>query len=313
MLPLHHVQHRDVVVATLGSGSRGNCTYIGTQERGVLIDCGLSTKQTFKRLAEIGLEDVRIEGVFLTHEHADHVGAARILCEKLHRRQGGWTPFFMTGGTRTGLNPKVVPQTVRLIQSGRPIQLQDFTIEPWTVPHDTLDPVAYAVTIGTTRAGVITDLGRSTRLVERQLGSLDIAVLEFNHDAEMLFYGDYPWHLKQRVKGAHGHLSNEQAAEALQRGATDRLKHLVLAHLSEDNNNPELALHAAQEGLHASAARGVTVHVASQQVPLGPLRIRTPRTLRPPRPVRRRAPTESSVGAAANAEATPPNQLSLFG
>lgn len=303
----HPVQHRDVMVATLGSGSRGNCTFIGTQERGVLVDCGLSTKQTLKRMAEIGLEDTRIMGVFLTHEHADHVGAARILCERLHRRQERWVPFYMTGGTASGLNPKCMPRTARVIQSGRPIQLEDWVVEPWTVPHDTIDPVAYAVQIEGTRAGVITDLGRSTRLVERQLGSLDIAVLEFNHDLEMLVYGDYPWRLKQRVKGAHGHLSNRQAADVVRRGATPRLKHLVLAHLSEDNNDPDIALRAAQEGLHASSARGVTVHVASQQIPLGPLKVRTPRSLRAPSPrsrprTRRAAPPP-----------IPENQLSLFG
>lgn len=302
---MHALQHRDVVVASLASGSRGNATYIGTETDGVLVDCGLSTRQIFRRIDELGLSEARIRGVLITHEHSDHVGAARILDRAFQKQYGRPVPFYMTRGTRSGLNSRCVPTTILPVTSGRTFQVGDFMVEAWTLPHDTLDPVAYAVDIGGVRAGIVTDLGRSTRLVERQLGSLDIAVLEFNHDVDMLMQGAYPWRLKQRVRGAHGHLSNEQAAQLLQRGGTSWLKHLVLAHLSEDNNTPEAALRAAQEGLHRSDCSDVTVHVASQQVPLGPLRVRAPRTHRTPRP-RVRKPARTS-------ETLPEGQLSLFG
>ncbi len=325
--------HHDVVVATLGSGSRGNCTYIGTETRGVLIDCGLSTRQTVKRLAEIGLSEARIDAVLVTHEHADHVGAAAILDRHLHKTTGRRVPFYMSRGTRHGLNPKCLPERVELVTSGRPFVIGSagdrsrnepvlagsngaLVVEPWTVPHDTVDPLAFAVNVGDVRAGVITDLGRPTRLVERQFGSLDIAVLEFNHDLEMLIDGAYPWKLKQRVKGAHGHLSNRQAGDVVRRGSAGRLKHLVLAHLSEDNNNPDVALRAADQALCDVSASGVTVHVASQQIPLGPLRVRS--TFNPPRArSTRHRGSRSDVQPEATTPASIPSpvddrQLSLF-
>lgn len=301
---MHALQHHDVLVATLASGSRGNCTFIGTHEEGLLIDCGLSTKQIFKRMAELGLEDTRIRGILITHEHADHVGAARVLDNALQKRLGRRIPFYMTEGTRNGLHKRCVPSTILPVRSGRAFQVGTFMVEAWTVPHDTLDPVAYAVNVGGTRAGVITDLGRSTRLVERQLGSLDVAVLEFNHDLDMLMQGAYPWRLKQRVRGAHGHLSNAQAAEVLRRGATPRLKHLVLAHLSDENNTPRAAMRAAEEALHASAAQHVTVHVAEQTTAVGPLRLKPARPAEPEQDRKRVKPPVTP--------AVPVAQLSLF-
>jgi len=288
--------HDDMIVAPLGSGSRGNATYIGTRSRGVLIDCGLSTKQIFNRLSEIGLGDVELLAVLLTHEHSDHVGSAAIFDRTFTRTAGHSIPFYMTQGTRAGLHSRCVPSRIEILQSGSPFWIDEFIVEPWTIPHDTHDPVAFAVGVGELRAGVITDLGRSTRLVERQLGSLDIAVLEFNHDLEMLLEGDYPWRLKQRVRGAHGHLSNAQAAEVLKRSHTGRLKHLILGHLSADNNRPELARDAANRALHQVGASGVAVHIACQSSPLPPIGA--------PQPTPHGGPaTEAPLGAP---------QLSLF-
>lgn len=274
--------HQDAIVAPLGSGSRGNCTYIGDGRRGVLVDCGLSTRQIFKRLEAIGLADTRIDAVLITHEHSDHVGAARVLSARLARREGAPVPFHMTRGTARNLHPNCVPEQIAPIRAGGSFQVGGFTVEPVTIPHDTQDPVSFTVAVRGVRIGVITDLGRSTRLVERQLASLDVAVLEFNHDLEMLLDGPYPWQLKQRVRGPHGHLSNAQAAELVRNGASSRLRHLVLAHLSEENNQPELALEAAQEALSAAPCQGVQVHVATQQEPLTPMRVSPPRDFRPP-------------------------------
>ncbi|MFT4625698.1 MAG: phosphoribosyl 1,2-cyclic phosphodiesterase [Myxococcota bacterium] len=257
----------DAILAPLGSGSRGNCTYIGDDTRGVLVDCGLSARQTLLRLEAAGLGAVRIEGVLVTHEHGDHVAAARVLSDRLERRQGHTVPFFMTRGTAGALRDRVRPKELITIQSGRRFRVGSLEVEPFTVPHDTCDPVAYTVKVGDTVAAVVTDLGRSTRLVEQQLARCSLALIEFNHDLGMLMDGPYPWALKQRVRGRHGHLSNAQAAELVRRAATPRLEHLLLAHLSDDNNEPAVAREAAEAALHGAGLRGVTVTVAPQDRP----------------------------------------------
>ena len=302
--------HHDVVVATLASGSRGNCTYVGTPEHGVLVDCGLSTRQVLRRMQEIGLGGARIDGVLITHEHADHVGAARILSARLEREQGFEVPFYMTKGTRMGLHPRCIPGKRVRVVAGERFEVGGFVVEPFRVPHDVPDPVGYVVAHQEVHVGVVTDLGRVTRLVERQLSRCDVAVVEFNHCAELLMDGPYPWPLKQRVRGAHGHLSNDQAEALVAAGASGRLEHLVLAHLSEDNNLPERALEAAHRGLHAAGVHGVEVRVASQQLPLGPMRVPVPTTFKPPQPRRRRGVAPSRVSPTREA---PVQQLSLFG
>lgn len=296
--------HEAAVVAPLASGSRGNCTYVGDERRGVLIDCGLSTRQILSRLDAVGLGHVRIEGVLVTHEHTDHVGAARVLSRRLEAREGRRVPFYMTQGTATGLHPSCRPDDVHLIEAGGAFEVAlGLTVEPVTVPHDTRDPVSYTLTVGGVRVGVITDLGRSTKLVEQQLATLDVAVLEFNHDLTMLLEGSYPWYLKQRVRGPHGHLSNQQASDIVARAGGTRLRHLVLAHLSEENNRPELALAAAHQGLHAAGLRRVRVHVAHQHEPMEPVRA-------PPSPGAAAAPRRP---ASAPAEADDADrQIGLF-
>ena len=224
--------HHDTVVAVLGSGSRGNCTYIGDGRRGVLVDCGLSTRQITRRMADVGLEGAPIDAVFVTHEHADHVAAAGVLDRALFKRTGARVPFYMTHGTARGLNPKVRPTRIEELRAGSTVALGPLRISAHAVPHDTREPVGFAVQTPGARVGVITDLGRSTRLVEQVLSTLDVAVLEFNHDPQMLRDGPYPWQLKQRIRSPHGHLSNEQAAGLLTRGVSERLRHVVLPQLA---------------------------------------------------------------------------------
>lgn len=271
--------HHDVVVAVLGSGSRGNATYIGDGRHGVLVDCGLSTRQVHKRLEAVGLSGVPIDAVLLTHEHADHVGAAGVLSRRLLKDTGRRVPFFMSRGTRRGLPRQCVPERTETIRAGVAFRLGRWKVEPYSVPHDTADPVAYVVDLGPLRIGVVTDLGHVTRLVQRKLASCDVAVVEFNHDEEMLIEGPYPWHLKQRIRGRHGHLSNLQAedlvVEAVREG---RLREVVLAHLSEENNTPDRALLAASRALQRAGRQGVRVRVAQQDEPLEPTRRQVPVT-----------------------------------
>lgn len=289
--------HDAITVATLASGSRGNCTYLGDGRRGVLVDCGISSTQILQRLDAVGLGDSRIDAVLLTHEHTDHVAAARVLDDRLLARQGERVPFHLTRGTAVGMDKRCRPQRLVKVVAGTAFPVgRGWTVEPFTVPHDTMDPVGYVLDVGTGRACVITDLGRSTRLVEEKLASVDVAVVEFNHDVELLMEGGYPWRLKQRVRGPHGHLSNEQSAELVRKAAGPRLRHLVLAHLSQENNRPELAVLAAERAIRAAGANA-TVWVAEQDVPLDPLRVNgAPRVAvtarRPTRPARRPQPAD---------------------
>ncbi|RME20382.1 MAG: MBL fold metallo-hydrolase [Deltaproteobacteria bacterium] len=265
---------RDVQVAVLASGSSGNCTYIGDGHAGVLVDCGISAKQVLARLDRLGLGDAPIDAVLVTHEHGDHVGGARVLCDRLHKRLGRWVPFLMTRGTRDALRDRTTPAAVELVSAGGVVELKHLRLDPFSVPHDVADPVAWRVQLGGHQVGVITDLGRPTTLVQDKLRSLSIAVLEFNHDFELLMGGAYPWHLKQRIRSSHGHLSNDQAGELLERGLGESLRHLVLAHLSDENNQPARALAAATGALRrAGASDRVQVQVAEQRTPLAPIRL----------------------------------------
>ncbi len=266
---------RDVTLAVLASGSAGNSTYVGDGQAGVLIDCGISTRRILARMEGMGLAGWPIDGVCITHEHSDHVSSARVLGRRLRQLQGKEVPFYMTAGTLDGTHANSKPEQVELVRSGEPFRVRHIIVEPFTVPHDVLDPVAYRITLGEVTVAVVTDLGRPTALVARKLRDCDALVLEFNHDVEQLMGGAYPWHLKQRIRSNHGHLSNAQAAELLGSSVTPRLKHLTLAHLSEENNTPERAWQAARGCLDAAGMPQVPVVVAGQAGMAEPIRLST--------------------------------------
>jgi phosphoribosyl 1,2-cyclic phosphodiesterase len=265
------IHQQDIGIVSLGSGSRGNATYIGDATHGVLIDCGISTRQVFQRLDTIGLGSARIDGVLVIHEYIDYVASAAILERHLARTQGQRVPFFMTEGTAQGLSTKVRPETIEIVDAGESLKHLGWILEPHAVPHDTLDPIAWVVERRGVRAGVMTDLGHAPRQIEHVAAALDLAVIEFNHDQEMLLDGPYPWALKQRIRGRHGHLSNRQGARLLRYAVTGRLKKVILAHLSEENNTPERARAAAELALRDAGAPHVTVVVAHQKEPRGPI------------------------------------------
>ena len=242
---------------------------MGDGRSGVLIDCGPSTKQILNRMDAMGLGDAPIDAVLVTHEHSDHAGSARILCNKLEKLRGSPVPFHMTPGTAAALKPQMMPSALATIDAGRAFKVGDMVVDPFRIPHDTADPVAFRIGIGDRWVGVVTDLGRPTTLVSQKLSSLSVAVLEFNHDIEMLLDGPYAWPVKQRIRSSHGHLSNAQAGELLGESAGAQLEHVVLAHLSEENNHVDKALRHSAMALHRAGVEDqVKVHVALQDEPL---------------------------------------------
>ena len=224
--------------ASLASGSGGNCLVAQADLTRVLIDCGLSLTDTERRLARLGLEPADIDAILVTHEHDDHAGcvfdfaaAHNVLVVLTH---GTLRALRAAGKMHDGVR-------TLFLRSGERAPIGGMEVLPFTVPHDAAEPVQYVVSDGAARLGVLTDIGISTRHVERVLSGLDALVLECNYDRDMLWSGAYPRWLKERIGGPFGHLDNHDAARLL--GALDRsrLKHIIGAHLSQQNNTPALA------------------------------------------------------------------------
>jgi len=198
----------------------------------VLVDCGFSLRETERRLARLGVAASRLTALVLTHEHGDHADGAEVLA----RRHG--LPVWLTHGTADALG--IEPDPAHLFSGSRAFAVQDIEFHPFTVPHDAREPCQFVFTNGVHRLGLLTDAGHITPHMTECLRGCDALVLESNHDAEMLAESDYPASLKTRIGGMHGHLDNDSAASLLASLETDRLQHIVAAHLSEKNNTPWL-------------------------------------------------------------------------
>ena len=220
--------------ASLGSGSRGNSTLVNWGEQYLLLDCGFSAREAEQRLARFGLGASDLSAILVTHEHSDHIKGVATLARR-HQ-----LPVYMTPGTYYSRDLGTLPD-LRLIQAYSPFNLDGLAVTPVAVPHDAREPAQFIFEFAGRRLGILTDLGSITSQVEASYQGLDAMVLEANHDPAMLAYGSYPISLKQRVGGLWGHLSNQQAAGFLQRLDCARLQHLVIAHISQQNNSLELA------------------------------------------------------------------------
>ncbi len=231
---------------SLGSGSSGNATVVeagsGAHVKRVLIDCGLKPKMLLERLGLAGLAVQQLDAIFITHEHSDHIGCARHLAVR-HR-----TPVWMSTGTHLAAGERASESDfdgmLRLAQDGICIDLGELQITPFTVPHDAREPLQLSCSDGNRKLGVLTDLGHATPHVLAYLAGCHALLLECNHDAQMLAAGPYPAFLKQRVGGRFGHLSNVDAAQIAQSLDHPGLNHVIAAHLSRQNNRPELAREA---------------------------------------------------------------------
>lgn len=222
--------------ASLGSGSEGNGLVVESGGTRILIDCGFGVRDTRKRLGRLGLTPASLDAILVTHEHADHIGGVPAFAAKYD------IPVWATFGTLTVVSDRFEGMSrVYGFDSHDRFALGSLEIQPVTVPHDAREPVQYVIGDGSRRLGVLTDIGMSTAHVEACLSGCDALVLECNHDLAMLASGDYPFSLKQRIASRLGHLHNEAAAQLLSRIDTSRLVHIIAAHLSRENNTPELA------------------------------------------------------------------------
>ena len=244
----------------------------------LLVDAGLGKKETLRRLAAVGRDVDRLDGIVISHEHSDHIGSlAQVL--------GQWrTTVYLNEATHTEVM-RILPQTshkrldrVEHIRAGQKFIVGDIEVSPFSIPHDAVDPLGYTFRAYGVKVAVVTDLGYLPELVKVHLRESDCLMLESNHDLEMLKVGPYPWHIKQRVMSRTGHLSNHTVSEFLADAEAfdGHPRYVILAHLSENNNNPDVARISAAEALGrrtGSAAFSGELMVASQEIPLNTLHL----------------------------------------
>lgn len=251
-----------VRVCVLGSGSKGNSTWVATEKTRLLVDAGFSKRETVARLAARGEQLETCTAILISHEHVDHVNGLRKLAADLK------CPVYINAGTRAALGPSCDLKACELIEAGQSLTIGDICVCPFSVPHDAADPVAFTLEAQGIKTAVITDLGYIPEHVKQHARGCHCLIFESNHDLDMLKVGPYPWHVKQRVMSRHGHLSNLTTAGFLGCDFDAASQVLVLAHLSETNNHPELARLSAIEALSSRGAFGkLELHLASQTVP----------------------------------------------
>lgn len=245
----------------LGSGSSGNCTFLATSRVKILVDAGFSYREIARRLMLIGERPESVQGVLITHEHSDHISGLARLAQKLR------IPVYLSALTRAALPPGAELPAVELIEPGQRFAIGDLTVEPFTIPHDAVDPVAFRFAAEGLQLIVATDLGYLPENVKHFLRGCHCMVVESNHDLEMLKNGPYPWYVKQRVMARTGHLSNASLGEFLRNEFDGQAQVLVLAHLSEQNNHPQIARMEAAAALEQRGAPLPRLVVSSQSEP----------------------------------------------
>ena len=244
-------------LCVLASGSSGNCTYIASETTHLLIDAGLSGKKTIELLEQIDGNADHLNAICLTHEHSDHRSGLGVLQRKFGVK------LFGNAGTieAVEMDRKLNGLDWNVFSAGASFSVGDLQVEPFSVPHDSYDPVGFIVCSDNIRIGVITDMGTATSAIRERLKGCRALVIESNHDECMLREADRPWMLKQRIAGRQGHLSNTQAGELVVDVAGTELKNVFLAHLSGDCNTPELALKNMRSTLEGNNLGYIDVHM----------------------------------------------------
>lgn len=246
------------------SGSSGNCYYLSTDNTSILIDAGIGARTIKRRFKEFGLDLESLKGVLVTHDHMDHIKAVGVLGEKYH------IPIYSTSRVHDGIK-KCRNVTERLKTSARFIKKEvgftigDFSITPFEVPHDSLDNIGYYIEAEGRKFCLATDIGHMTEIIAGYLSKANYLVVESNYDEAMLLIGHYPRHLKERILGPDGHLSNRETAEFIASYYSSGWKKIWLCHLSKDNNNPEIAYYTVEMSLERM---GVKAGIDLSVIPL---------------------------------------------
>jgi phosphoribosyl 1,2-cyclic phosphodiesterase len=240
-------------LASLNSGSNANCYYVGNSTEAVLIDAGLSCRETEKRMKRLELDIKKIKAIFISHEHADHIAGLEVLSKK-HQ-----LPVYITPATLRNSNLKLEPHLIQSFSKNKTISIGALDILPFSKSHDADDPHSFTVSAYGLKIGVITDIGYACKQVLKYFAQCHAVFLESNYCEDMLMNGGYPYHLKQRISGDEGHLSNKQALDLFLNYKAPHLQLLLLSHLSQNNNKPQIA-----EELFAPHAGDVRVVVASR-------------------------------------------------
>ena len=229
----------------LASGSKGNCLFVGSGSTRVLIDAGISVTTIFERLGEASIDPKTIQAILITHEHSDHIKGLGLLAHKLQ------IPVLANAETAKGIAAALGERPkFKIFTTGETFQFGDFYVHPFSIPHDTLDPVAFTIQTGDIKLGICADLGHATSLVKKQLERCDYLYLEANHEPSMVHSSKRPEMLKRRILGKQGHLSNHDCGHLIKEIFHSKLKHVHLAHLSSECNTEEVALKVVGEILH---------------------------------------------------------------
>jgi len=244
-----------MITIPLQSGSNGNCIYVEGGKTGLLFDAGITGRQAARRLGGYGRDIRRCGALIISHDHADHIRCAGVFSRKFD------LPVYATEATWARAAPELGPvSNVSFFRPGDVLHFGEMSVRTVPTPHDGADGVAFVIRCDGAQLGILTDLGHPFRQLRRLLGELDAAYLESNYDPDMLETGPYPPPLKARIRGPHGHLSNVEAARLVAEHVAGRLRWLVLAHLSEFNNRPELAVATHREIIGSD----LPLHVASR-------------------------------------------------
>jgi len=227
----------NLAICILASGSRGNAVYISGGSTSILIDAGLSGIEIERRLNSKGLHPEDLDAIIVSHEHTDHIQGVGVLSRRFN------LPVYISSKTeKAAVSQLGNVRVIKNFKCGSTFMIKDLSIHPFSISHDAEDPSGFTVNQNGTKIGLATDLGIATSMVKEHLKGCSLLILEANHDEDMLLNGPYPWPVKQRIKSRTGHLSNEASKNLLKEVQHDRLKYVILAHLSKTNNTPQKAL-----------------------------------------------------------------------
>lgn len=241
---------------SLISGSSGNATLVSDGRTTILVDCGMSGKRLEQALASIHLSPKEIDAIFITHEHIDHTAGAGVVCRRYQ------LPVYATAGTWQGMSLGKIPDgCIQTISAGSSFAVGSIGVEPFSISHDANEPVGFRFATDKKTYAIATDTGVMTDEIRRHLLGTDAVLLESNHDLDMLLYGTYPYPLKRRIQSAQGHLSNEDCAKTAVELAAGGTRHIMLGHLSQENNTPEIAYKTVENALRTAGATAGEVHL----------------------------------------------------